>query len=102
MSNHPNRSKGPKGPTSNPTPADIKNCREIANLTQGQAAALIYRSERNWQQWEGGERRMDPALWELFGFKTQGMGAGAFYGTFAQYKEAMAKGSPFRATKLTD
>ncbi|WP_292931423.1 helix-turn-helix domain-containing protein [Noviherbaspirillum sp.] len=44
--------------------------REAAGLTQGQAAALIYRTARNWQQWEGGERRMDPALWELFRLKS--------------------------------
>jgi hypothetical protein len=31
--------------------------------------SAIYRTERNWQQWEGGERRMDAALWELFRLK---------------------------------
>jgi len=67
MSNHPNR--GRKGPLANPAPDDIKSARESANLTQGQSAALIYRTARNWQQWEGGERRMDPALWELFRLK---------------------------------
>jgi DNA-binding transcriptional regulator YiaG len=43
--------------------------REEFLLTQAQAAELLYRSERNWQQWESGERRMDPALWELFRIK---------------------------------
>lgn len=52
-----------------PTPAEIKSAREAASLTQKQAAALIYRTLRNWQQWEGGERPMDAALWELFQIK---------------------------------
>ncbi len=38
----------------------------MAGLTQKQAAALIYRSERAWQDWEGGQRTMDPQLWEVF------------------------------------
>jgi DNA-binding transcriptional regulator YiaG len=67
MSNHPNR--GAKAPSSNPYPAEIKAARERHALTQGAAASLIYRTARNWQQWEGGERRMDPALWELFQLK---------------------------------
>lgn len=67
MPNHPNR--GPKGPSANPSPAEIKAARESVGLTQGAAAALIYRTARNWQQWEGGDRRMDPALWELFRIK---------------------------------
>lgn len=53
-----------------PTPENIKLARKAAGLTQSQAAAIIYRTKRNWQQWEGGERRMDLALWELFGIKT--------------------------------
>lgn len=67
MANHPNW--GPKGPSVNPTPAEIKGAREAAGLTQEDASALLYRSGRNWQQWELGERRMDPALWELFRLK---------------------------------
>jgi hypothetical protein len=38
-------------------------------LSQAEAGALLYRSGRNWQQWELGERQMDPALWELFRIK---------------------------------
>ncbi|MDN3368276.1 helix-turn-helix domain-containing protein [Ralstonia pseudosolanacearum] len=52
-----------------PSAEQIRAAREAAVLTQSQAAALIYRTARNWQQWEGGERRMDPALWELFELK---------------------------------
>lgn len=69
MTNHPNR--GPKGPSSNPTPTEIRAAREEAGLTQSQAAALVHSSPRNWQQWEdqtGGQnaRRMHPGLWDLF------------------------------------
>jgi putative transcriptional regulator len=72
MPDHSSRTKAPPGPVSNPnpTPGDIRAVREAAGLTQCQAAALIYRTARNWQQWEGGERRMDPALWELFRLKS--------------------------------
>lgn len=67
MPNHPNR--GPKGHASTPSPDEIFGLRFNARLTQRQAAALIYRTERNWQQWEAGDRRMDPALWELWQIK---------------------------------
>lgn len=72
MPNHSNRTNAQQDPASNPNPSpgDIRAMREAAGLTQGQAAALIYRTARNWQQWEGGERRMDPALWELFRIKS--------------------------------
>ena len=50
MTNHPNR--GPKGPSSNPHPAEIRAAREEAGLTQSQAAALVHSSPRNWQQWK--------------------------------------------------
>lgn len=67
MSNHQNR--GSKGPHSNPEPADIKEARETALLSQTAAASLIYAACRTWQQWEAGERRMHPAFWELFRIK---------------------------------
>lgn len=54
-----------------PSPTEIRAAREAAGMTQSAAAALIYRTARNWQQWEGGERRMDPALWELFCLKSK-------------------------------
>jgi DNA-binding transcriptional regulator YiaG len=71
MANHPNRGRGPKGPAANPTTAAVLAARETAGLTQRDAAALLHRTERNWQQWEIGERRMDPALFELFQLKTR-------------------------------
>lgn len=69
MTNHANRKRGPKSPAANPTPAAVLAARTAARLTQRDAGALIYRSERNWQQWESGDRRMDPALFELFQIK---------------------------------
>lgn len=53
----------------NPTPAQIRSARIAAGLTQTQAAALIYSSLRSWQQWEAGDRRMHPGLFELFKIK---------------------------------
>jgi len=53
----------------NPTPEQIKQARKDAGLNQTQAATLIYKGLRTWQQWEKGERKMDPALWELFNIK---------------------------------
>lgn len=67
MANHPNR--GPKGPSSNPLPAEIRAARTAAGLTQTEAAAVIYCTLRIWQQWEAGDRRMHPAFWELFRIK---------------------------------
>lgn len=49
----------------------LRVARELAGLSQAEAAALLYRTARNWQQWELGERRMDPALWELFQLKVR-------------------------------
>lgn len=50
-----------------PTPTDIRAARVAAGLTQAEAAALVCRSLRNWQQWEAGERTMDATAWRLFG-----------------------------------
>lgn len=68
MSNHPNR--GPKGPSANPTPAEVRAAREAAGLSQTAAGALVHTTCRTWQQWEAGDRRMHPAFWELFRLKT--------------------------------
>lgn len=68
MSNHPNR--GPKGPSANPSPEEVRAAREAAGLTQTEAAALIHCTLRGWQEWEAGNRRMHPGLWELFRIKS--------------------------------
>lgn len=53
-------------PTRNPTPDEIRAAREAAQITQADAAALIYYSGARWQEWEYGKHRMHPALWDLF------------------------------------
>ena len=67
--NHPNRSRS--NPAANPTPEQVKADRQAAGLTQSQAAALIHVNLRTWQQWEGGERRMHPAFWQLYLIKSK-------------------------------
>ena len=69
MTSHPNR--GPKGPASTPTPVQVKEAREAKGLTQTDAAHLIYSTQRAWQMWESGDRRMHPAFWELWQIKAQ-------------------------------
>ncbi len=71
MSNHPNRSQA-KSLARNPDPAEIISSRQNAGLTQTQAAKIIYSALRTWQQWESGDRRMHPGLWELFKIKIEG------------------------------
>ena len=56
--------------SSSPTPDSIRTLREKAELTQTDAAALVHSGLRTWQQWEAGDRRMHPGLWELFRLKT--------------------------------
>jgi putative transcriptional regulator len=65
MTNHPNRSRA-KSPVSNPTIDQIKSARAAAGLTQKQAAELIMCTVRAWEQWECGNRRMHPALYDYF------------------------------------
>lgn len=52
-----------------PTPSEIIAQRKAAALTQTEAGELIYTAIRTWQQWEKGDRKMHPALWELFRIK---------------------------------
>lgn len=66
MSSHPNRSRRAHSPGRNPKPAQIAQAREEAELTQTQAGALIYAPLRTWQDWEHGQRRMPPAVWEYW------------------------------------
>lgn len=53
-----------------PTPEKIRAARERAGLTQTEAGALLHVNLRSWQKWEGGERAMHLAFWELFLLKT--------------------------------
>ncbi|MCD6706592.1 MAG: hypothetical protein LT080_09100 [Thiobacillus sp.] len=53
-----------------PEPDDIRAARTAAGLTQTEAGAVVHASLRTWQQWEAGDRKMHPGLFELFTLKT--------------------------------
>lgn len=52
-----------------PEPADIKELRKSAGLTQQQDADLIFSKLRTWEDWEAGNTSMHPGLWVLFQLK---------------------------------
>ncbi len=52
-----------------PTPPMIRNAREAAGMSREDAAALVHRTHRAWQEWELGNRNMPVGLWELFQLK---------------------------------
>jgi hypothetical protein len=54
------------------TPTNVKQARLDANLTQRQAAELIYCTERQWRNYEMGVTGLPRGLWELFCIKTKG------------------------------
>jgi putative transcriptional regulator len=60
----------PAAQACSPTPDEIRAARAAAGLTQVAAAELVHSTERAWQTWEGGERKMSAAVFELFGIKT--------------------------------
>lgn len=91
MTSHPNRSKTNRHAKANPTPAEVRAAREKAGLTQTDAAAVIYGTLRAWQNWENEtdpaeQRRMHPAIFELFLAKTGQMPRG-FYERLIAAKE---------------
>ncbi|MEH6541949.1 XRE family transcriptional regulator [Halopseudomonas sp.] len=53
-----------------PSPAEIREARTNAGLTQTESAQTVQASLRGWQQWEAGDRTMPPGLFELFMLKT--------------------------------
>jgi len=63
VANHPNRRvwRGEQPPD----PEAIRDWRRERGLSASAAAALVHSTTRAWQQWEAGERRMHPAMWEL-------------------------------------
>jgi len=65
MVSHPNRSKKTPKEGRNPSPEEIIQARNMAGLTQEEAAAVVYKSTIAWKKWEGGNRRMPPDTWEL-------------------------------------
>ena len=60
------------------TPAQLKQARKDAGLTQEEAASLVYISSSNWRKWESeapigkSERNNFKARTELFQFKVKG------------------------------
>lgn len=71
--NHPGRNTRP-GNTRVPTPAEVREARAHAKLTQEDAAAKVRGSVEAWRKWESDSRtenrRMHPGLFELFLIKT--------------------------------
>lgn len=66
MTTHPHRSTW-RSALPEPTPAEIRRCREAAGLTQAQAAAVAgLSSSVRWAEYEAGTRRPAAALWELW------------------------------------
>jgi putative transcriptional regulator len=53
-----------------PVASAIWEAREHAGLTQAEAAAVVHVDLRTWQRWEGAERVMHAAFFELFLLKT--------------------------------
>ncbi|MGL4574548.1 MAG: helix-turn-helix domain-containing protein [Burkholderiaceae bacterium] len=59
-------------PVRQPTPAEIKDARIRAHLTQQAAAELVHRATRGrWAAWEAGTHEIDLAVWELFLIKSK-------------------------------
>lgn len=54
-----------------PDPAEVKNARAMAGLTQPDASAKVHVTLRTWQNYESGACPMHPGLWELFQIKTR-------------------------------
>jgi hypothetical protein len=52
-----------------PTPTAIRKARLALGMTQSQAAALIHRKLRAWQNYELGARPIDQGGWELWQLK---------------------------------
>lgn len=63
MSNHPNRSR--HSSSANPPPESIRALREAAGLSQTAFGVEVHSGLRTVQDWESGQRRMHPGLWEL-------------------------------------
>lgn len=54
-----------------PTPEEIKRARLAVGDTMVEAGARIYRTEGAWSRYEGGERALDLAGWELYLIKAR-------------------------------
>jgi hypothetical protein len=66
------------GQTQPPSAEEVKEARLNAtktlglekDMTQTEAAIIVHGKLRAWQDWEGGQRDMNPAVFELFLIKT--------------------------------
>lgn len=63
-----------------PEPTKIRQLRESLGLSQTQAAELVYSTLRSWQNWEGGQVGMHPAIWAWFRHRVESGEAPAFPG----------------------
>ena len=57
--------------TSHPTPEQVRAARDKAGLSSAQAGALVHTTARVFQQWAAGDRKMHPAMWQLFQLKLE-------------------------------
>ena len=62
MPNHPGRKPGSAGPD----PELIRRTRDGVLQTQAQAAAVVCATQRTWQDWERGQRRMPLVAWQVY------------------------------------
>ena len=53
-----------------PNSQEIKKARNAVKLTQQQSANVVFAAVRIWRYYEAGQRKMPPAIWELFMLKT--------------------------------
>ena len=54
-----------------PTPEQVLAARQLAGLTQQQAADLVWLSDKGrWSEYERGTRRMSAVRWAMFKHKT--------------------------------
>lgn len=65
MANHPKRGRGHLGHV--PTAEEVKAMR--GDISQSEAAEMIYVSQVRWSDYETGKNRMHPSAWELFKIK---------------------------------
>jgi len=70
MSSRPLHRRRANARTPSAAPVAILAWRKSAELTQREAAALVYVSERRWQSWESGEYPMRLAFLELAQLKS--------------------------------
>lgn len=52
---------------------EIRAARTKAGQTTAQAASTVQSVDRRWREWEAGDHRMHPGLWELYLIRTQAM-----------------------------